>query len=160
MANRIITELKAKKPPYGPEHEAYLNIVRTADHLTYGVSELLKPYGLSPATYNVLRILRGSGNGGLTCGEIGERMVTRVPDVTRLLDRLEERSLLVRSREEQDRRVVRVRITEPGVALLSKLDRPVAQFHKRQLTNMGRERLSMLIDLLEEVRSTAAAQQD
>ena len=160
MASRIISEIKQKKPLSGPELEVYLNIVRTADFLTYGVAELLKPHGLSPATYNVLRILRGAGEEGLTCGEIGERMLTRVPDVTRLLDRLEERNLLYRSRESQDRRVVRVRITPDGEELLASLDRPITQFHRRQLGHLGRERLALLIDLLEEARGGSEADEE
>lgn len=155
MASRIVTELKQRKPLSGPELETYLNIVRTADYLGYGVAEILKPYGLSAATYNVLRILRGSAEEGLTCGEIGDRMLTRVPDVTRLLDRLEERELVMRTREVQDRRVVRVRITEPGIEMLGGLDKPVTQYHKQTLAHMSRERLALLIDLLEEVRSSA-----
>lgn len=155
MANRIVAELKQKKPLTGPEQEAYLNILRTADYLQYGIGELLKPHGLSPATYNVLRILRGSGETGMACGEIGERMLTRVPDVTRLIDRLEERGLVTRSREAQDRRVVTVRITPDGVELLSQLDRPVMQYYKRQLGHVGRERLNALVELLEAVREPA-----
>ncbi len=152
MVNRIITELKQKKPLSGPELEAFLNIIRTSDFLSYNVAELLKPYGLSAATYNVLRILRGGSDEGLTCGEIGERMLTQVPDVTRLLDRLEERKLLARARELHDRRVVRVRIEAAGLELLAEIDGPIHQFHMRQLGHLGPERLAVLIDLLEAVR--------
>jgi len=91
-----------------PEEVTYLELCRTADILSRGVSEVLKVEELSPNQYNVLRILRGAPE-GLPCGEIGTRMITRDPDITRLLDRLEKRGLIVRSREAQDRRRVMAR---------------------------------------------------
>ena len=130
-----------------PEEAVYVDLLRTADMLSRPVSLLLKNMDLSPAQYNVLRILRGS-SGGLTCGEIGKRMITRDPDITRLLDRLEERGLISRSRDTKDRRTVVARITPEGLRLLDRLDEPVQAVHRRQLGHLGRERLRQLSALL------------
>src|ERR1700746_2081387 len=114
-----------------PEETAMLDLVRTADLLTRGPAQLLKTEDLSGNQYNVLAILRGAPE-GLTCGEIGSRMITRDPDITRLLDRLEERGLVSRSRETKDRRVVLTRISPEGLKLLSQLDEPMREVHRRQ----------------------------
>jgi len=134
-----------------PEEVTYLELCRTADILSRGVSEVLKVEELSPNQYNVLRILRGAPE-GLPCGEIGTRMITRDPDITRLLDRLEKRGLIVRSREAQDRRRVMARIERAGLHLLARLDEPVREAHRRQLGHLGRDRLRNLNELLEMVR--------
>src|SRR5579859_6332054 len=107
-----------------PEETAMLDLVRTADLLTRGPAQLLKTEDLSGNQYNVLRILRGAPE-GLTCGEIGSRMITRDTDITRLLDRLEERGLVSRSRESRDRRLVLAQITPAGLKLVNRLDEPV-----------------------------------
>ncbi|MFZ0815857.1 MAG: MarR family transcriptional regulator, partial [Candidatus Sulfotelmatobacter sp.] len=111
----------------------------------------LKTEGLSANQYNVLRILRGS-TAGLPCGEIARRMITRDPDITRLLDRLEKRGLISRWREAADRRLVMARITREGLKLLDRLDEPVEAAHRRQLGHMGRKRLETLIELLSAAR--------
>jgi len=152
MTGRLRAEIKQQKPFQTLQQEAFLNLLRTADALMRGEVEVLKPAGLSPAQYNVLRILRGAGAGGLACREVGERMVTRDPDITRLLDRLEERGLVMRSREREDRRVITTRITEEGLDLLKKLDGPVARLHEQQLGHLGAKRLRSLIALLEAAR--------
>jgi DNA-binding MarR family transcriptional regulator len=135
-----------------PEQEAFLNVVRAADWLTRGSAELLKEHGLSGAQYNVLRILRGSEPGGLPCKEVAERMITREPDVTRLLDRMESRGMIARTRSEADRRVVVTRITRAGLDLLTELDDPVAALHKRQFAHLTREQLAEFNRLLDLVR--------
>jgi DNA-binding MarR family transcriptional regulator len=112
---------------------------------------LFRSEDVSPAQYNVLRILRGSPD-GLACGKIGERMITRDPDITRLLDRMEKRGLIARSRDENDRRTVVARITEAGLELLSRLDEPVRETHRKALGHLGRERLMLLRELLAECR--------
>src|SRR3974377_842929 len=103
---------------------AFLDLLRAADIISRPVAQVLKTEDLSPTQYNVLRILRGSPD-GLTCGEIGNRMITRDPDITRLLDRLEKRSLISRCRESKDRRMVLTRVTDPGLELLDRLHDPV-----------------------------------
>lgn len=103
--------------------------------------------------YNVLRILRGSPE-ALPCGEIGSRMITRDPDITRLLDRLENRGLISRRREPEDRRTVLTRITREGMEVLARLDEPVQAAHRRQLAHLGRERLKSLCELLRTARTS------
>lgn len=134
------------------EEIAFLELLRTTDTLSRGLIAILKTWDLSPNQYNVLRILRGSAS-GLPCGEIARRMITRDPDITRLLDRLEKRSLILRWRETADRRMVMARITPEGLKLLGRLDEPVEATHRRQLGHMGRKRLAMLIELLSAARS-------
>ena len=97
--------------------------------------------------YNVLRILRGTPE-GLSCREVSDRMITRDPDVTRLLDRLEKRGLISRSREEKDRRTVMTRITPAGLATLERLDDVVQDAHRSQLGHLGEKRLKELSNLL------------
>ena len=135
-----------------PEEAAYLDLLRTADVLTRGAIGVLKAEELSTTQYNVLRILRGSRE-GLTCGEIASRMITRDPDVTRLLDRMEKRGLISRSRESRDRRLVLARITPEGLKLVNRLDEPVQKIHRKQLGHMGRDRLRALAELLAAARS-------
>lgn len=138
-----------------PEEVATLELVRTTDLLSRGLIAVMKTEDLSAPQYNALRILRGTPE-GLTCGEIGNRMITRDPDITRLLDRLEKRGLISRSRDTADRRVVLTRITREGLDVLSRLDVPVREVHRRQLGHLGRERLQALIELLRICRNEAA----
>jgi DNA-binding MarR family transcriptional regulator len=138
-----------------PEEAAFLDLLRTTDMLSRGLISVLKAEDLSATQYNVLRILRGAPE-GLPCGEIANRMITRDPDVTRLLDRLEKRSLISRCRETKDRRTVMVRITPAGLKLLARLDTPVQDGHRRQLGHLGREQLKTLTELLRMARSRVA----
>jgi len=153
MTGRAMAELKQTRPFESVEVEAYINILRTADALTRAVEQLLKPAGLSPAQYNVLRILRGAGADGLACREIGERMIARDPDITRLLDRMELHSLITRARDRRDRRVITVRIAKEGLRILKELDRPMLEVHRRQLGYVGLRKLAALIRLLEQARA-------
>lgn len=150
-------DLKQRRPFASRETEAYLNLVRTTDLLSREVAAVLKPHQLSEAQYNVLRILRGAGPEGLACSEIGHRLVTRDPDVTRLLDRLETRALISRGREHADRRVVTARITAAGLALLDTLDVPVRAAVEQMLDHLGARQLTALIELLELARAPVAA---
>ena len=102
----------------GLEARVFVSLLRTADALARGAEALIKPYGLSATQYNILRILRGAGEKGLACREVGCRLISRDPDITRLLDRMESRGLIARAREAQDRRVVKTRITAEGLRLL------------------------------------------
>lgn len=131
---------------------AFLDLQRTCDLLARGPAQILKNEDLSPTQYNVLRILRGSPD-GLPCGEIANRMITRDPDITRLLDRLEKRGLISRWRESKDRRVVLARITPNGLKLLTRLDQPVEEAHRKQLGHLGKDRLRALAELLASARA-------
>jgi DNA-binding MarR family transcriptional regulator len=154
---RLTDEIKQTSPFRSLEEEAYLNVLRTADALGRALAEMLKAGGLTATQYNVLRILRGAREDGLACGEVAERMVTRDPDVTRLLDRLESRGLIRRARETGDRRVIRTWITAEGLRLLKSLDEPVATLHERQLSRLGEKRLRTLVKVLEEAREEAGS---
>ncbi|MGB0717099.1 MAG: MarR family winged helix-turn-helix transcriptional regulator, partial [Phycisphaerae bacterium] len=133
------------------EQEAYLNVLRTADRLHADFVALFKSHGLTDAQYNVLRILRGHGE-RVPTRRVGRELVTREPDITRLVDRLEKADLVTRERCDQDRRVVWIEITADGLALLAKLDEPVSSLHHRQLGHLGSEKLATLSMLLCEAR--------
>jgi DNA-binding MarR family transcriptional regulator len=153
MARRIGDELKMQRVE-APEQEAFLNVWRTQDQLLADLSALLKTYGISVTQYNVLRILRGAGEGGLSCHDISGRMVARLPDITRLLDRLERNELVSRSRSDNDRRVVITTITEVGRYLLDRLDTPVLDTHRRQFRNLTGAEVKQLNRLLTKVRES------
>jgi DNA-binding MarR family transcriptional regulator len=155
----VKTAKKAAKRLACPEEVAFLELLRTTDQLSRWLAGVLKDEDLSQNQYNVLRILRGasgSGSGakqdGLTCGEIAGRMITRDPDITRLLDRLERRGLIERWRDERDRRVVMGKITPEGLKLLSRMDDPVREAHRRELGHLGNRRLGELVELLQAAR--------
>lgn len=133
------------------EEDVFVSLWRTADLLSRSVEKVLKSGDVSTTQYNVLRILRGAPE-GLTCSEIARRMITRDPDITRLLDRLEKRGLISRCRETKDRRQVQTRISPDGLKLLADLDEPVTQAHRQQLGHLGREGLHSLQGLLEKAR--------
>jgi len=147
---------KPRKPSCSLEQEAYLSLQRTADLLARGAEEAIKRWGLSATQYNVLRILRGAGPGGLCCGEVAERMITHDPDITRLLDRLEKRGLIVRARGSKDRRVITARIAREGLRILAQLDGRIEEFHRRQLGHLGKRGLRLLLGLLSAARVTPA----
>ena len=149
---KLRDEIKQTKPFTGLEEEAFLNLQRTAEYLNWKLAEVLGPRELSPTQYNALRILRGAGKSGLTCGEIGERMVTRDSDITRLLDRLEKRNLVIRTRDPKDRRVVITRITPKGLHVLAELDEPVKEFLKESMSRLGSRRLGELSASMEGLR--------
>ena len=138
-----------------PEESLFLDLLRTTDMLTRGMIGVLKKEDLSMTQYNVLRILRGAPE-GLPCGEVANRMITRDPDITRLLDRLEKRGLISRARETRDRRMVMARITPQGLKLLGRLDEPVQEAHRKQLGHLGRERLRTLTALLQAAQANAS----
>lgn len=145
-------ELKQKKPFDHPEEELFLSLVRTTDLLGRAPAALMKAHDLSSAQYNVLRILRGAEPQGLPCGEIGTRMVTRDPDITRLLDRMEVRKWVTRERAVSDRRVIMARITTVGLDLLKKLDQPMIDQHLQQLGFLERSQIESLLQALETIR--------
>jgi DNA-binding MarR family transcriptional regulator len=152
LANRLKEEIKQTKPFKGLEQEAALNIRRTSGYVEHHMQQVLKQHGLTEPQYNVLRILRGAGPDGLRCTEIGPRMITRDPDVTRLVARLQGRQLVERHRDTCDRRVLHVRTTQAGNDLLRELDPVVEAAGISTLGHLSQEKLTTLIDLLEEVR--------
>ena len=154
MAGKNQADLWKTRTPGMPE-EAYLAVLRTADDLQAAVSGLLKHYGLSPTQYTALRILRGAGEDGLPCSQVGERMIHRDPDITRLLDRLEARGLIARSRGKQDRRKIFARISHAGLVLLRKLDQPVEDFIRQLLGGVEENQLRSAIRFLDDLRSRA-----
>ena len=139
----------------GREESVVLELLRTTDILSRRLSQTLKEEELSGVQYYALRILRGAP-AGLLCGEVGNRMMTRDPDITRLLDRLEKRGLISRSRETKDRRTVIVRITPAGLDLVGRLDEPVQAVHREQLGHLGEKRLKTLSELLTACRDRLA----
>lgn len=150
-------EIKKKHPFDSPEQEAFLNLLRTTDQLQAEFSRLFALHALSGPQYNVLRILRGAGGDGLPCLEIAGQMITRMPDITRLVDRLETAGLVERSRTDTDRRVVLVKITPGGLELLAKLDQPVLETHKKVMANLTEDELRELARLLTKARSNCPA---
>jgi DNA-binding MarR family transcriptional regulator len=152
MVTTLRDEIKQTKPFTSLEQEAQLNIVRTSAVLLDDAEQLFKPYGITATQYNVLRILRGSEPGGLCRNELRDRMLTRMPDMTRLLDRMEDAGLVARAREDEDRRMVRSRITETGLKLLAELDGVVLAEHKRRFQHVGAEQLRALIEILTTIR--------
>ena len=152
MSPTLQQDLKQKKPFRSLQQEAYLSVVRTSTSLTDAMEDLVKAQGISATQYNVLRILRGSGADGLCRNALRDRMLTRMPDMTRLLDRMEEAGLVVRVREGEDRRMVMTRITAKGRGLLDDLDAPVMALHRKQMAGLTDAQLRSLSDLLTLVR--------
>lgn len=149
---QLRTEIGKKQDFESPAEEAYLNILRSASVLEAGFAALFRAHGLSDSAYNVLRILRGAGRDGRTCGQIQAHMVVR-SDVTRLVDRLVDDALVERHRSQRDRRVVRCRLTRTGKGLVDRLDEPIADLHRRQMGHMSERDLKALSRLLERARS-------
>ena len=131
-----------------PEQQAYLQLVRTAGILQNDLRAFFKSYKLSGKQYNALRAVRRAGSQGITCSQIADEMVEQDPDVTRLIDRLEKRNLVIRATEKKDRRIVRVYLTEDGQDLLKQIDAPLIEKHHSQLNHMSKEELTTLIKLL------------
>lgn len=159
MSPTLQAEIKQTRPFQTLEQEAMLSLERTAAVLMHRLAERFKPHDITPTQYNVLRILRGAGDGGLSRSEVRDRLIALVPDVTRLIDRLEDAGLVARERTHADRRVVTTRITPAGLTLLGQLDQPVADAHREQLGHMAPEQLRSLIDLLVIARSSASSNQ-
>ena len=134
------------------EEELLVSLLRTTDVLHERFEAMIRPFNISMTQYNVLRILRGAEPAGRTCGEIGERMIAREPDVTRLLERLEKAGLIRRTRDSKDRRVVVTRITNAGLKLLDELE-PKLRELDGLLKPMGQRKIASTLKLLDEVRA-------
>jgi DNA-binding MarR family transcriptional regulator len=154
----LVSSSSHKNPDAHTEAGLFVAFLQIADSLGAQAEEVIKTAGLTAAQYNVLRILRGAGRSGLACREIGERMISRDPDITRLLDRMEKRNLITRERQSDDRRVVKTYVTPEGLELLKTLDRPVSALHKRQFQGISPVKLKVFAALLEEIRSQRAGQ--
>jgi DNA-binding MarR family transcriptional regulator len=134
-----------------PEDLLFFAILKSADLLAQQAEQVVKAAGLTGTQYNVLRILRGAEPNGLACRVIADRMISRDPDMTRLLDRLEKQGYITRERQKDDRRVIKTRITAEGLKQLKKLDQPVHDLHRSQFRHMSSARLKLLGELLQEV---------
>ena len=139
--------------------EALLNLLRTADRFSHAMQCIIRPWGVTATQYNVLRILRGAGPDGLTCSEIGSRMLTADPDITRLLRRLKALKLIRQHRDRGDRRVVRTVISEPGSRLLDEMDPAVRRAPELLLGHLSGEEIAELTRLLEKARERCAGAQ-
>jgi DNA-binding MarR family transcriptional regulator len=156
VPGKLLAEIGQTKPFSLPEEEAILNIARTAEIVGQRTLQFLRDYGLTPAQYNVLRILRGAGEAGATCSQIGDRMISHDPDITRLLDRLQARGLIDRERSTEDRRVVVAAISSEGLVLLGAIDEPLRNYLRDRMGGMGKATLENLIGQLEQIRELFA----
>jgi DNA-binding MarR family transcriptional regulator len=154
MTRALRDEIRQTKPFTSAEQEAFLSLGRTWAVLEHAFAEALRPYGITPTQYNVLRILRGAGETGLCRTEVMQRLISKVPDTTRLLDRMEAAGLIERERSDRDRRFVTTRVTAAGLSLLAELDDPVKELHRLHLGVLDRTELRTLIASLERVRAT------
>ena len=145
-------EIAQQRPFASVEEEALLNVLRTSDCLQRAFVRRTRHWGITPTQYNVLRILRGAEPNGLTCSEVGERMITAVPDITRLLARMKAQKFIRQQRDKKDRRVVWTHISASGLELLSKIDPEITQIPGELLGHLGRKDLDEFIRLLELAR--------
>jgi DNA-binding MarR family transcriptional regulator len=153
MASRLQIELKQTKPFPRRSSEALLSVLRTAALLEHQLNETLRPYGITELQYNVLRILRGAGSGGLCGREIAERLVSKVPDVSRLLGRMDGMQLLRRERDAADHRHITARITPKGLRLLDATTPELEAFERERFGRFDAVRLQQVIDGLADIRA-------
>lgn len=155
MVDNLQAELKQSKPFPNVASEALLSVLRTASVLEHQLSEALKQYGITHTQYNVLRILRGAGDSGLCGREVGERMVSKVPDVSRLLDRMEEADLISRERDPDDRRHVTARIARKGLTMLEQATPRLEAIGRARVGRVPTGRLQQLIEVLSTLRGNS-----
>jgi DNA-binding MarR family transcriptional regulator len=153
MPSKLLDEIKQAKPFVNAQEELWLNLSRTASAVGHTVEQHLRPYGLSPTQYNVLRILRGAGPDGLCQTDIGDRLVAQVPDVPRILDRMEKAGWVKRERGTEDRRVVMASLTERGASVVEEVDEPLVQMMAGMFEGMTAEDMQRLNDLLVAARA-------
>lgn len=152
MSHRLQAELKQAKPFPRRTSEALLSVLRTAAVLDHQLTEALKPFGITNTQYNVLRILRGAGAKGLCGREVSCRLVSKVPDVSRLLDRMEDMGLIARERDAGDRRHVTARITPKGLQTLQRATPELEVVERHRFGGLDPARLQGLIEALGDVR--------
>lgn len=148
MTPALLDEIKQRKPFKSIYEEAALNILRTNALLSADLEQVFKPYGITATQYNVLRILRGADDKGLCRNEVRDRLLNKMPDATRLLDRMEKAGLISRCREQEDRRLVATTLTKKGRELVDELDPVVARQHKTRLGHLSDKQLATLNSLL------------
>lgn len=154
MPSRLEQEIKQQRPFPRRSAEAFVSIMRTAAILDHALNDALKPHGITPTQYNVLRILRGAGKRGWCGREIGERLVSKVPDVSRLLDRMEAQGLMTRERDATDRRQVTARVTPKGLQRLVQVAPALEELERQRMGRLGAESLKTLIETLDAVRES------
>ena len=152
-------EIAQRRPFSSTEEEALLNVMRTSDCLHRAFQRRTRHWGITSTQYNVLRILRGAQPQGLTCSAIGDRMITAVPDITRLLARMKAQKLIRQQRDKRDRRVVWTQISSAGLDLLGKMDDEVSRLPRELLAHLSREELAEFIRLLELARKNCGDMQ-
>ncbi len=145
-------EIGQERPFSSIEEETLLNVLRTADCLQRTFHQKSRDWGVTSTQYNVLRILRGAHPQGLTCTQIGDRMITADPDITRLLARLKALKLIRQQRDRNDRRVIWTQISDQGLELLHQMDPVILRTPKELLGHIGEQELASLIELLERAR--------
>jgi DNA-binding MarR family transcriptional regulator len=152
MADKLRAEIKQSKPFPRPTAEALLSVLRTAAVLEHQIGEVLRPFGLTSTQYNVLRILRGAGEKGLCGREVAERLVSKVPDVSRLLDRMEELGLIRRERDRDDRRHVTAWVSDKGLEILARATPQLEGIERHRFNRLDPEGVQRLIEALESIR--------
>jgi len=155
MSKSLQAEIKQSKPFTSSRAEALLGILRTAAVIDHHLGEALKPYKITTTQYNLLRILRGAGKNGLCGRDVAERLISRVPDVSRLLDRTEDLKLISRKRDPADRRHVTARITDKGLALLERVTPELEVVERQRFGRLDPAILDGLIAALDDVRNGA-----
>jgi len=150
--SQLQRELSQSRPFRSRQQEAGIALVKTADNVRRHFASVIEPHGITPQQFNVLRILRGAGDGGMPTLEIARRMIERTPGITRLLDRLEAKRLVRRQRCATDRRQMLCWIDPPGLALLDALEEPVAHAERTALRGLPERDLKQLIRLLDALR--------
>jgi DNA-binding MarR family transcriptional regulator len=155
MVRHLQDEIKQTKPFAGRGEEALLSILRTASVLEHESNELLRPHGITTTQYNVLRILRGAGARGLCGREVGERLISRVPDVSRLLDRMADLGLIAKERDAADKRHVTARITPKGKRVLAQATPALAEFDHDRVAHLSGRSIEALVEALERIRERA-----
>ncbi len=152
-SSQLQRELQQRRPFQSPGHEAIVGLLRTTDLVRRQLAARIEPHGITLQQFNVLRILRGAGAAGLPTLEVGNRMVEQTPGVTRLLDRLEAKTLVRREHCPHDRRQHLCRITPPGLSLLAALDRELANLDDEVLKGLTAPQRKAFIRLLDSIRA-------
>ena len=151
-SSRIVQEIQQTQPFTSIEQEVGVAFMKTADHLRRSMATAFEAHGVTQQQFNVLRILRGAGKAGLPTLSVAERLVEHTPGITRLIDRLEAKDLVRRERPAEDRRQVYCYIAKDGLALLGRLDGPVAASSKRAFAGLKKAEMTTLLEILEKIR--------